>query len=226
MYFQVLGGHRHLAWKLGRDGPRLENHPRVLTLSGSLGDGVVSAGAGRARPRLRTEQPAVFPGRHPLAARAAERGRKGRGYRPDRGRAILDGPGDPIAGRLSRLRDSASAAFASIWAGRRMPGSPRSSPSKSYEMFGWEDDRVRCQLFRAEVASRLGDLLKARSDRSTMRPRGFLHSGSVEHLCVYHLVRARIAMRSRGSRRGTKCRGQKGCTWRGGADWGFIILSC
>ena len=32
---------------------------------------------------------------------------------------------------------------------------------------------MRCQLFRADVASRLGDRDGTRSDRSTMRPRGF-----------------------------------------------------
>ena len=61
-------------------------------------------------------------------------------------------------------------------------------------MFGWEDDRARCQLFRADVASQLGD--REAAQQSLEAATGWiLHSGSVEHLCVYHLVRARIAKR-------------------------------
>ena len=63
-------------------------------------------------------------------------------------------------------------------------------------MIGWEDDRVRCQLYRAEVASQLGDATASMASRSMTRPRWILHSGSVEHLCLYHLVRSRIAVRT------------------------------
>ena len=62
-------------------------------------------------------------------------------------------------------------------------------------MIGWADDRARCQLFRADVASRLGD--RSGSGESLEAATGWiLHSGSVEHLCLYHLVRARIAFRA------------------------------
>ncbi len=81
-----------------RDGPGLEDPARVLSVSRPLGDGMVSASAGGARPRLRTEQPAVLPGRHPLARRAAERGRERGGYRAHPGRPLLDGQGSSIAG--------------------------------------------------------------------------------------------------------------------------------
>ena len=55
---------------------------------------------------------------------------------------------------------------------------------------------MRCQLFQAEVASRLGN--RAGTQRSLDdATRWILHSGSVEHLCLYHLVRARVAMRER-----------------------------
>ena len=50
-------------------------------------------------------------------------------------------------------------------------------------------------LFRADVASRLGDVAGAQGALDDAS-RWILHSGSVEHLCVYHLVRGRIAMRS------------------------------
>jgi hypothetical protein len=62
-------------------------------------------------------------------------------------------------------------------------------------MTGWNDDRARGRLLRAEAASRL-------DDRATMTrslddaARWVLHSGSMEHLCLYHLVRGRIARRA------------------------------
>ena len=47
MYFQVLGGHRHLAWKLGEMARGLRIL-RIQSVSGSLGDGVVFTLHGRA----------------------------------------------------------------------------------------------------------------------------------------------------------------------------------
>ena len=52
-----------------------------------------------------------------------------------------------------------------------------------------------CQLYRADVASQLGD--SAGMAQSLDDATGWiLHSGSVEHLCLYHLVRGRIALRA------------------------------
>ncbi len=64
-----------------------------------------------------------------------------------------------------------------------------------YEITGWEDDRSRSQLYQADVASRMGDSENARHLLDTAA-RWVLHSGSVEHLCLYHLVRARIAKKA------------------------------
>src|SRR5262249_48623792 len=59
----------------------------------------------------------------------------------------------------------------------------------------WNDDRARARLYRAEAASRTGD--RASMARSLDdAARWVLHSGSMEHLCLYHLVRARIAGRT------------------------------
>ena len=67
------------------------------------------------------------------------------------------------------------------------------NPAQLYETIGWEDGRVRCLLFRAEVASRIGDRSAAAAALESAA-QWVLHSGSVEHLCLYHLVRSRIAM--------------------------------
>jgi hypothetical protein len=64
-----------------------------------------------------------------------------------------------------------------------------------YETIGWENDRVRCQLYRAEVASRMGDTANTRNSLDSAA-RWVLHSGSMEHLCLYHLVRSRIARKA------------------------------
>ena len=82
-----------------------------------------------------------------------------------------------------------------LYQGRSAMAWLATEPEDVYEMIGWEDDRTRCQLYRAEAACRMDDTASmARSlDAAT---RWVLHSGSVEHLCLYHLVRARIAKKA------------------------------
>ncbi|HZU39087.1 MAG TPA: hypothetical protein VFA18_24390, partial [Gemmataceae bacterium] len=60
-----------------------------------------------------------------------------------------------------------------------------------YNEMGWEGDRARCQLLLAETARRLGDPAQAR-ELVQAATRWILHSGSVEHLCLLHLVTARL----------------------------------
>ena len=47
LYTQVLGGHRHLAWKLGEMARGLRIMPRFQSLSGPMGPGLVSSCPGR-----------------------------------------------------------------------------------------------------------------------------------------------------------------------------------
>lgn len=61
-----------------------------------------------------------------------------------------------------------------------------------YRDLGWEGDRARCQLLAAEAARRQADLAGARNHLAEATA-WVLHSGSVEHLCLLHLVRARLA---------------------------------
>jgi hypothetical protein len=68
-------------------------------------------------------------------------------------------------------------------------------PAQLYEMVGWEDDRARCQLLRADIASHMRDKYGVKESLDTATG-WVLHSGSAEHLCLYHLVRSRIAGRA------------------------------
>jgi ATP/maltotriose-dependent transcriptional regulator MalT len=61
-----------------------------------------------------------------------------------------------------------------------------------YHDIGWEGDRARCQLFLAEAARRQADV--QRCHQLVEAASGWiLRSGSVEHLCLLHLVRSRAA---------------------------------
>jgi hypothetical protein len=63
-----------------------------------------------------------------------------------------------------------------------------------YHDIGWEGDRARCQLIMAEVAGRQGDD-KLCQRHLAAASSWILHSGSMEHLCLMHLVRARWEQR-------------------------------
>jgi hypothetical protein len=61
-----------------------------------------------------------------------------------------------------------------------------------FQEVGWEGDRARCLLFKAEAARRQASA--ARCQEHLADASGWiLHSGSVEHLCLLHLMRARLA---------------------------------
>jgi tetratricopeptide (TPR) repeat protein len=62
-----------------------------------------------------------------------------------------------------------------------------------YHDLGWEGERARCVLLAAEAARRCGNTSECR--RRLEDASGWvLHSGSVEHLCLFHAVRGRAAM--------------------------------
>jgi hypothetical protein len=83
-----------------------------------------------------------------------------------------------------------------LYLGRHTDAWLATQPEQLYETIGWEDDRARCQLFRAELACYLNDELAARQSIESAT-RWILHSGSVEHLGLYQLVRARISRKAR-----------------------------
>ncbi len=68
-------------------------------------------------------------------------------------------------------------------------------PEQLYETIAWADDKARCELYRAETASILGETTASRQALLSAA-QWVVHSGSVEHLCLYHLIRSRLLKRS------------------------------
>ncbi len=74
----------------------------------------------------------------------------------------------------------------------RTPQLPQSSSLKElYQEIGWEGERARCHFLLAEAARRQGDLEQSR-EHLQAGAAWSLRSGSVEHLCLMHLHRARL----------------------------------
>ena len=94
-------------------------------------------------------------------------------------------PADPLGGAVP-------SAQIMLCLGRPADALLATNPARFYETIGWEDGRTRCQLFRADVTSRIGDRATAAAALDSAA-QWVLHSGSVEHLGLYHLVRARLA---------------------------------
>jgi tetratricopeptide (TPR) repeat protein len=78
-----------------------------------------------------------------------------------------------------------------LYLGRLSMGRESALLEGLYREIGWESDRARCLLLLAEAC-------RCRSDEAQAHhclveaSRWILHSGSVEHLCLYHLTRARL----------------------------------
>ncbi len=192
LYVNVLGGHRHLAWKLGEMARGL----RILRGFDPCPDRWALGWYLRAMGDLE----AAYEQNHMPYFRADIRLLQGRlpavEAEGDLGRteiaAFLMGrttrlPADPLGGAIPRAQ-------VLLYQGRAARAWMASEPEDIYEMTGWEYDRARCRLYRAEAACRMDDRASmARSLEAATR--WVLHSGSMEHLCLYHLVRARIARR-------------------------------
>ena len=193
LYTRVLGGHRHLAWKLGEMARGL----RIIRGFSPCPDRWALDGTSAALGELES----AYDENHLPYFRADIR---------------------LLQGRLSdveREGDPARTAIALFLMGRstQMPADPlgcvipraqiflylgstarawlSTDPEQVYDMIGWSDDRARCQLIRAEAACRMGEpaAMQLALDQAAAWT---LHSGSVEHLCLYHLVRSRIAKRA------------------------------
>jgi hypothetical protein len=194
LYFQVLGGHRHLAWKLGE----MTRGLRILRGFDPCPDRWALGWYLRALGELDL----AYEENHLPFFRADIRLLQGRlkevveevdtpraeiaRFLMGRGAGI---PGDALGCVIPRVQ-------LLLYRGRTADAWLATQPGQLYEMIGWEDDRVRFELFRADVASQLGDgqgVTRSLDDAAGW----ILHSGSIEHLCVYHLVRARIAIRAR-----------------------------
>jgi hypothetical protein len=193
LYTRVLGGHRHLAWKLGEIARGL----RIIRGFDPCPDrwalGWYLRALGELEDAYEQNQLAYF--------RADVRLLQGRlsqvGEHGDPARAAIAEflmgktkhvPPDPLGCVIPRAQIL-------LYLGDTARAWLSTEPEHLCEITGWEDDRARYRLFRAEAASRMGDTVNAK-DSLGAATGWILHSGSAEHLCLYHLIRSRIARRS------------------------------
>jgi hypothetical protein len=193
LYNQVLAGHRHLAWKLGEMARGL----RIIRGFDPCPDrwalGWYLRGLGELeRAYEQNNLPFFRADIRLLQGRLSEVDREADAARAEVARFLMGSatrlPADALGCVVPRVQIL-------LYLGRNADAWLATQPEQLYEMIGWEDDRARCQLFRADVASQLGDWEGARLSLEDATG-WILHSGSVEHLCVFHLVRARIAFRA------------------------------
>ena len=193
IYNQVLGGHRHLAWKLGEMARGL----RIIRGFNPCPDRWALGWYLRALGELdlayeENNLPFFRADMRLLQGRLVEVEREGDLARTEVARFLMGNtarlPADALGCVIPRVQILLCLGrFADAWLAAQ--------PEQVYGMFGWEDDRARCQLFRADVASQLGDGPGAAQSLDAATG-WILHSGSAEHLCVYHLWWARIAFRA------------------------------
>lgn len=199
LYQHGLGGLRHLGWRLGE----MTRGRRVLRGFAACPDSWGLAWYERALGELEEAYR-----RNPLAHFRADI-RLLQGRLPDAA-AEADPLRTPVALFLmGQLRTLPGTALSSVvpreqcllYLGRL--DQIRSCRSTAvYEDMGWEGDRARCQLIRAEAARRQADHRFGQQCLDDAA-RWVLHSGSVEHLCLWHLVRGRLA-RSESDRAGAQ----------------------
>jgi hypothetical protein len=191
IYTQFLGGHRQLAWKLGEmarglrivqgftpcpDRTALGWYLRAL---GELDEAMDQNRLPYFRADVRLLQgrlPQVDQEGDPARSAIAE---------------VLMGrstqlPPEPLGCAIPRVQ-------VLLYLGRRADAWHSLQSVELFASIGWADEGARCQLYRAELASRMGDQAAAEQALKAAS-RWVLTSGSVEHLCLFHLVRARAAM--------------------------------
>jgi hypothetical protein len=190
IYQEQLGGLRHLGWKLGEmnRGLRIlrEFNPcpdrwALAWYRRALGD-LEEAYRHNGLPSFRADI-RLLQGRLPQVAKEGDSARTAlAAFLMGQGKEL---PPDPFGCVIPRDQ---------IWLYRGPLPDGRHSAlhERFYHDIGWEGDRVRCQLLQAEVARRQADLARCR-EYLELASGWILHSGSVEHLCLLHLVRARVA---------------------------------
>jgi hypothetical protein len=190
LYREVLGGLRHLAWKLGEMARGL----RILRGFDPCPEGDDLAWFLRAQGEL-DEAHAL----HPFAYFRADV-RLLQGRLPEvaqEGDATRSATAAFLMGQAKELPpDLLSCAVPRdqllLYRGRLAARPFHAQMEALYHDMGWEGDRARHRLIQAEEARQQGDLDGCRAHLD-IAMRWVLHSGSVEHLCLWHLVRARVA---------------------------------
>jgi hypothetical protein len=191
LYRDVLGGLRHLGWKLGEmaRGLRIlrgfDPCPDRWALGWflrALGE-LDEAYGHNDLPYFRADL-RLLQGRLPAVAR------EGEGTRAAAAAFLMGQTEEPPP---SVLGCAVPRARALLYLGRFGEARRVARLSPLYHDLGWEGDRARCLVLAAEAARRQGDAGGCRSHLEAAAG-WVLHAGSVEHLCLWHLVRARAAL--------------------------------
>jgi hypothetical protein len=193
LYNHELGGVRHLGWKLGEmsRGQRILRQfdpcPEAWDLAWYLRAlGEYEEAYGLHPPAFFRADLRLLQGRLPEVAAEGDDGRT----------AVADF----LMGRMktapgASLGHAVPRAQLFLYQGRLDAAKQAASLDQLYEHIGWEGERARHQLLLAEIARRQADdagcqsLIQAAS-------RWILHAGSVEHLSLLFLVRARQCRRA------------------------------
>ncbi|HEX5269894.1 MAG TPA: hypothetical protein VFW33_05385, partial [Gemmataceae bacterium] len=191
LYQNVLGGLRHLGWKLGEAARGL----RVLRQFDPCPDRWALAWHLRALGEL----DAAYSHNALPAFRAVVRLLQGR-------LAHVAAEGDPpraavadfLMGRTTRLPPTALGCVVPrlqllLYLGRYAVAWHPTDMEQLYGDLGWGGEQARCRLLLAELWLRQSDLAAARRYLDEAAA-WVLHSGSAEHLVLYHLVWARLAL--------------------------------
>lgn len=194
LFDEVLGGVRHLAWKLGE----INRGLRILRAFPSCPDRWALAWMLRALGELddayvQNELPYFRADLRLLQGRLPEVEIEGDPARSAIARFLMGQtttlPPQPLSCPISRDQ---------MLLYRGLPGQVSQTALfvDLYDEMGWQGDRARCLLILADATRRLGDLARTRQHVQAATP-WILHSGSVEHLCLFHLVSARMELDSR-----------------------------
>src|SRR5262249_43760552 len=190
LYREVVGGMRHLAWKLGEmtRGLRIlrgfEHCPDrdglawFLRALGEFDEAHRQHDLAYFRADVRLLQ-----GRLPLVAAEGDAARTATA-------AFLMGqcnqlPPDLLGCALPRDQ-------LLLYLGRLGVARHTSGMTAACQQIGWEGDRARYSLIQADAAWREGYQDGCRRHMDAAAP-WILHSGSVEHVCHLHLIQARLA---------------------------------
>jgi hypothetical protein len=190
LYQQVLGGLRHLGWKLGEMARGL----RILRGFDPCPDRWGLAWFLRSlgeleEARERNDLPYFRADIRLLQGRLPEVARDGEGTRTAVAEFLMGRTTEPPP---SVLGCAMPRALVLLYLGRLAESRQIAHLDSLYQLMGWEGDRARGQLIAAEAARRQADGPACRNHLQAASG-WILHSGSVEHLCLYHLVRARAA---------------------------------
>jgi hypothetical protein len=191
LYRDVLGGLRHLGWKLGE----MARGVRILSGFEPCPDRWALGWFLRALGELaaayeHNDLPFFRADVRLLQGRLPEVAGEGDAVRAAAAEFLMGQSTEPPA---SVLGCAVPRAQALLCLGRLAEAQRAARLGPLYHELGWEGDRARCELLAAEAVRRQRDLAGCR--RYLAAAAGWvLHSGSVEHLGLYHLVRARAGL--------------------------------